>query len=121
METQLGIEQEGGTTIAVTGEITDTSQVRNLIHIAEQHFGHLDVVVLSAADVRHATVLDTSEDLFDAIFAANARGAFLPRRESALRLRYGGRLVAISAGPEVMEAEVAKTPPETFGAPAGHR
>jgi NAD(P)-dependent dehydrogenase (short-subunit alcohol dehydrogenase family) len=62
-------------------------------------------------------VVDTSDDLFDAIFAANARGAFLTLRESALRLRDGGRVVAISAGPEVMEAEVAKTPLGRLGRP----
>jgi 3-oxoacyl-[acyl-carrier protein] reductase len=98
VETQRGIEEHGGTAIAVAGDISDAAHVRNLFHIAEQHFGQLDIVVLNAADVRHATVVDTSDDQFDAMFAANARGGFLTLREAAVRLADGGRIVAISAG-----------------------
>jgi 3-oxoacyl-[acyl-carrier protein] reductase len=105
LETQRGIEQEGGTAIAVAGDVSDTAHVRNLFDIAEQHFGQLDIVVLNAADVRHAAVVDSSDDLFDAIFAANARGAFLTLRESALRLRDRGRVVAISAGLSIVPRE----------------
>ena len=104
-DTVRGIKQEGGTAIAVAGDVADAAHVRSLFDIADEQFGRPDIVVLNAADVRHAAVVDTSEDLFDAIFAANARGAFLTLRESAVRLRDGGRIVAISAGLSIIPRE----------------
>jgi 3-oxoacyl-[acyl-carrier protein] reductase len=104
-ETVRGIKQEGGTAIAVAGDVADAAHVRSLFDIADEHFGRPDMVVLNAADVRHAALVDTSEDLFDAIFAANARGAFLTLRESAVRLADGGRIVAISAGLSIVPRE----------------
>jgi 3-oxoacyl-[acyl-carrier protein] reductase len=104
-DTVRTIEQEGGMAVAVAGDVADAAHVRILFDIADERFGRPDIVVLNAADVRHAAVVDTSEDLFDAIFAANARGAFLTLRESAVRLRDGGRIVAISAGLSIIPRE----------------
>jgi 3-oxoacyl-[acyl-carrier protein] reductase len=105
VETVRGIEEHGGTAIAVDADVADAAHVRSLFDIAEQRFGHLDIVVLNAADVRHANVVDTSDDQFDAMFAANARGEFLALRESAIRLPHGGRIVAISPGLSIMPRE----------------
>jgi 3-oxoacyl-[acyl-carrier protein] reductase len=104
-DTLRSIKQGGGTAIAVAGDVADATHVRSLFDIADEHFGPPDIVVLNAADVRHATVVDTSEDLFDAIFVANARGAFLTLRESAVRIHDGGRIVAISAGLSIVPRE----------------
>jgi 3-oxoacyl-[acyl-carrier protein] reductase len=104
-DTVRSIKQEGGRAIAVAGDVADAAHVRSLFDITDEHFGRPDIVVLNAADARHAAVVDTSEDLFDAIFAANARGAFLTLRESAVRLRDGGGIVAISTGLSIIPRE----------------
>jgi 3-oxoacyl-[acyl-carrier protein] reductase len=104
-ETVRSIEEHGGTAIAVAADVADAAHVRSVFDMAGKHFGHLDIVVLNAADVRRATVIDTSDDQFDAMFATNARGGFLLLRESAIRLPNEGRIVAISAGLSIVPRE----------------
>jgi 3-oxoacyl-[acyl-carrier protein] reductase len=100
-----GIEEDGGTAIAAAADVADAAQLRGLFDVAQQRFGQLDIVVLNAANVRRGTIVDTSDEEFDAMFATNARGSFIALRESAIRLRDGGRIVAISAGLSIMPCE----------------
>jgi 3-oxoacyl-[acyl-carrier protein] reductase len=100
-----GIEKAGGTAIAAAADIADAGQLRGLFDTAEEHFGRLDVVVLNAANVRHATFIDTTDEQFDAIFATNTRSGFIAMRECALRLRDGGRIVVVSAGLALLPRE----------------
>lgn len=100
-----GIEEDGGTAVAAAADVADAAQLRGLFDVAQQGFGRLDIVVLNAANVRHGSILDTSDEEFDAMFATNARGSFIALRESAIRLSDGGRIVAISAGLSIMPRE----------------
>jgi 3-oxoacyl-[acyl-carrier protein] reductase len=97
-----GIQAAGGVAVAAPADIADATQLRGLFDVAEKEFGHLDIVVLSAANTAHGTIVDTSDDQFDAIFATNTRSAFIALREAAIRLADGGRIVAISAGLTLM-------------------
>jgi 3-oxoacyl-[acyl-carrier protein] reductase len=97
-EVVLGIVRRGGTAVAASADIADAGQLRGLFDVAEQRFGHLDMVVLNAAKVNHDAIIDTSDEQFDAVFATNARAGFIALREAAIRVRDGGRIVAISAG-----------------------
>jgi 3-oxoacyl-[acyl-carrier protein] reductase len=76
--------------------------MRGLFDVAEQRFGALDIVVSNAAATQHMHIVDTSDDDFDAMFATNARAGFVVLRESALRVRDGGRVVVVSAGLTLM-------------------
>ncbi|MFD9400293.1 SDR family oxidoreductase [Streptomyces sp. NPDC060011] len=93
-----GIQRAGGTAVAAPADIADAAQLRGLFDVAEKEFGRLDIVVLNAANVTHGTILDTTDEQFDAIFATNVRSGFIALREAAIRLPDGGRIVAISAG-----------------------
>lgn len=104
-EVVRNIEGGGGTAIAASADIADATQLRALFDLAEQHFGRLDIVVLNAADVRHAALVDSSDEQFDTTFAVNTRSSFIAMRESALRLRDNGRIVTISAGLAVSPRE----------------
>lgn len=97
-EVVQGIERRGGTAVAASADIADAGQLRGLFDVAEQRFGHPDIVVLNAANVTHGTIIDTSDEQFDAVFATNARAGFIALREAAIRVPDGGRIVAISAG-----------------------
>jgi len=88
--------------IAASADVANAEELRGLFDIAEDRFGSLDIMVNNAANVRHASIIDTTDEVFDAIFSTNARAGFVALRESALRLRDGGRFVAISAGLAVM-------------------
>jgi 3-oxoacyl-[acyl-carrier protein] reductase len=93
-----GIKGAGGTAVAAPADIADAAQLRGLFDLAEKEFGGLDILVLNAANVNHGTIVDTTDEQFDAMFAVNARAGFIALREAALRLPDGGRIVAISAG-----------------------
>ncbi|WP_200216690.1 SDR family oxidoreductase [Micromonospora coerulea] len=92
----------GGIAVAAPADIADAAQLRGLFDVAEAEFGHLDIVVLNAANTTHGTIADTSDEQFDAIFATNVRAGFIALREAAIRLPDGGRIVAISAGLTLM-------------------
>lgn len=96
------LKHKGVTVIAAEANISDATQLRSLFDTAEQRFGHLDIVVSNAANATHGSIIDTTDETFDAVFATNARAGFIALREAMLRLRDGGRYVAISAGLTLM-------------------
>ncbi|MGK5440350.1 SDR family oxidoreductase [Micromonospora sp. URMC 105] len=97
-----GIQTAGGVAVAAPADIADAAQLRGLFDVAEKEFGHLDIVVLNASNTTHSTIVDTSDEQFDAMFATNVRSGFIALREAAIRLPDGGRIVAISAGLTLM-------------------
>lgn len=97
-EVVRAIEQSGSRAIAAEADIADASQLRGLFDLAEKTFGGLDILVSNAANTTHGTILDTTDEAFDAVFATNARAGFVALREAGIRLRDGGRVVVISAG-----------------------
>lgn len=92
------IEDHGGTALAAPADIAEPTEMRGLFDLAEEQFGQLDILILNAADVRHATLVDTTDEQFDTAFAVNTRSSFVAMREAALRLRDNGRIIVISAG-----------------------
>ncbi|MBO7743590.1 SDR family oxidoreductase [Paenibacillus sp. MWE-103] len=97
-EVARGIVQGGGSALAVEADIADPAQLRRLFAVTEEQFGHVDIVVLNAANVKHGTITDTTDEQFDELFATNARASFIALKEAAIRVPDGGRIVAISAG-----------------------
>jgi NAD(P)-dependent dehydrogenase (short-subunit alcohol dehydrogenase family) len=55
---------------------------RKLIAMADRRFGRLHVLVNAGASTERGTILDTSPDLFDRIFATNVRGPFFLMQEA---------------------------------------
>ncbi|WP_370025615.1 SDR family NAD(P)-dependent oxidoreductase [Planotetraspora sp. GP83] len=96
------LRESGAAAVAAGADISDPGQVRALFDVAEKEFGGLDIFVHSAANTRHGTLADTTDEDFDQIFATNARASFVALRECGLRMREGGRVVVISAGLTLM-------------------
>ncbi|CAA9418470.1 MAG: Oxidoreductase, short-chain dehydrogenase/reductase family [uncultured Rubellimicrobium sp.] len=81
----------------------DFAQVENCRHaVAEvdRRFGRIDVLVNAGASTERGTILDTSPELFDRMFAINVRGPFFLMQE-AIRLMIrdgvGGAIVNIGS------------------------
>ncbi len=60
----------------VAADIADPAACKNVIAAAEQHFGTLHGLVNCAGMSDRGTILDTSPERFDAIFAVNVRAPF---------------------------------------------
>ena len=86
----------GGQAWAVRCDLADGAQIVKLFDEAERHTGGLNIVVNNAAVVAVGLIADTTDEQYDAIMDANAKGTFVAIREAARRLRDNGRLINIS-------------------------
>ena len=71
------ITAAGGDARYVQADVSKAEDVDRLITFAAQEYGRLDVLVNSAAVFESTTILETSEDDWDAVMRVNLRGAFL--------------------------------------------
>lgn len=67
----------------VAADLASVADCRAVIAAADETFGRVDVLVNVAAITDRGTILDTSEELFDAMFAINVRAPFFLMQEAA--------------------------------------
>jgi 3-oxoacyl-[acyl-carrier protein] reductase len=94
------IESEHGKAIAVQADVSSASAIKALFDKAEETFGKVHIVVNSAGTLTptYPSVVKTSEEEWDRVYAVNTKGTFLASKEAALRIPpgEGGRIVNIS-------------------------
>ena len=71
-------------------DLARVQDCRRVIAAADQTFGSLHVLVNAAAITDRGTILDTSEDLFDQMFAVNTRAPFFLMQDAAKLMRRDG-------------------------------
>ncbi len=76
------LHQHGCEALFVEADISDPAACTRVISSAEQHFGTLHGLVNCAGMSDRGTILDTSPELFDAIFAVNIRAPFFLMQET---------------------------------------
>jgi len=98
-DTATTIRADGGEAIAVVVDVTEESDVVELIERTESEFGPVDILVNNAAVKETAPFLELSVETFDRTLAVNLRGYFLCAREAAKSMRDsdGGRIVNLSS------------------------
>ena len=83
----------------VTADLAQVSDCRRVVADADARFGKLDLLVNVAAITDRGTILDTSEELFDSMFAVNVRGPFFLMQEAAkLMIREGTAGAIVNIG-----------------------
>ena len=90
------IQAAGGKAIAVKGDVAALDCARNLYDIAEGEFGPVDVFVNNAGVLRKAPLAQSDDEMFERVVSVNLGGYFRGMRESARRIRNGGRIINIS-------------------------
>jgi NAD(P)-dependent dehydrogenase (short-subunit alcohol dehydrogenase family) len=63
--------------VPFAADVTKGADVQRLVEEAERRYGHLNVVFSNAGIMRDGSVVDLSEEDWDAMFAVNVKGAFL--------------------------------------------
>ncbi|GAA2409399.1 SDR family oxidoreductase [Actinomadura vinacea] len=109
-ETAKLVEQDGGTAIAVAGDVAVEADVARAVQTAEREFGKLDVMFANAGVVSRGGVPSVAggeqvafEDLTDAdwqhVLGVNLTGVFYSCKHAvpALRRNGGGAIVATSS------------------------
>ena len=76
-ETVRAVEALGAKALAVRCDVADAAQVDELVKAAIEAFGRIDILVNNAGITRDNLLMRMSEADFDAVIAANLKGAFL--------------------------------------------
>lgn len=94
------IERNGGTAIAVPGDVTDEEQVLAYLRTVTDTWGRLDIVVNNAAILGGRGVLDESTEFFERAVRVAALGNFLNTKHAGRYMaEHGirGSIVAVSS------------------------
>ena len=106
------IEALGRQATVVLADVTDAAQVSAMVAATVADLGRLDVTVANAGIAKIESILDTTPDSWDQMFAINTRGVFLAWQAAArqyIRQGSGGKL--IGAGPtSLARSSSASTP-----------
>jgi 3-oxoacyl-[acyl-carrier protein] reductase len=92
------IRGRGGQAIAIQADVAKPAEVRRLFADARTAFGGLDIIVANAGVAVIKSIAESTEEEFDHVFDANAKGVFFTLQEAARQLRDGGRIVVVSTG-----------------------
>ena len=93
------MEALGARALAVRCDVSDAAQAEGLAKTAVETFGRVDILVNNAGITRDNLLMRMSEAEFDAVIAANLKGAFLCMKAVSrlmLKQRYG-RIVNLSS------------------------
>ncbi|MFF8916237.1 SDR family oxidoreductase [Streptomyces sp. NPDC015032] len=94
------ITSEGGRATGVVAAVGDSEAARQLVDVAVEEFGRLDVLVTNAGILRDRVLWKMTDEDFDDVVRVHLRGTFTCARAAAVRMREqgtGGRLVLISS------------------------
>jgi len=81
------IGKSGAKVKYVQADLSTVDDCRKVIREADKAFGRVDALVNVAATTDRGTILDTSAELFDRMFAINARAPFFLIQEAARVMR----------------------------------
>lgn len=76
-ETVRMVAESGGTAESLQADVSDSAAVRGMVDACLRRFGQIDVLCNNAGVGSTETVVDTSEERWELVFAVNARGTFL--------------------------------------------
>ncbi|CCM77429.1 SDR family oxidoreductase [Rhizobium mesoamericanum] len=77
----------GARVLYVRADLRHVQDAQNVVHVCDQTFGRVDALVNAAAITDRGTILDTSPELFDAMFAINVRAPFFIMQETVKVMR----------------------------------
>lgn len=81
------IQKLGRRAIAVSADLTKLDDIRRLIQSASREFGRLDVLINSAANFLPASIISTTEEIWDSALDTNLKAQFFAAQAAAPLLR----------------------------------
>ena len=84
------IEKLGRRSAAFQAQLTDVAAIRNLVSQIVGHFGHLDILINSAANFLQTKFADTPESIWDASLDTNLKAPFFCAQAAAPHLAKSG-------------------------------
>lgn len=97
-EVEQEIKSQGGTSLALTVDVTVESEVQRAFDTAINQAGRLDVLVNAAGHISNGSIEDTSLEAWDAMMNVNLRSVFYLMQLAAPHLiKTGGNIVNVSS------------------------
>ncbi|MDE1995406.1 MAG: SDR family oxidoreductase [Rhizobiaceae bacterium] len=82
------IQKDTGVRVVyVKADLGKVEDAQNVIHACDREFGRIDALVNAAGLTDRGTILDTSPELFDSMFAVNVRAPFFLMQEAVKIMR----------------------------------
>lgn len=93
------IRSLGRRSIAVKTDVTNSSQVKDMVDRVIAEFGRIDILVNNAGIIKSFPITDFPEETWDAIIAVNLKGNFLCIREVSKHMvnQRSGKIISISS------------------------
>jgi NAD(P)-dependent dehydrogenase (short-subunit alcohol dehydrogenase family) len=93
------IRKQGGEARAAEVDVTSAGSCNDLIELARERFGGVDVLVNNAGLVKAGAIASYDEQDWDRIFAVNVKGVFLASRAAipTLAEQGGGAIVNVAS------------------------
>jgi meso-butanediol dehydrogenase/(S,S)-butanediol dehydrogenase/diacetyl reductase len=91
----------GAEAAGIVADVSDEADTKRYVAETLEAFGRIDILVNSAGTIEISSLVDTSVEAWDRVFAVNARGVFLGCREVAGQMidqGTGGRMVNVASG-----------------------
>lgn len=98
-KTACAVEALGRRVVAMRADVTNSSQVEDMVRSCVNTLGPLEVLVCCAGVLRDAPFLDMTDDEWSLVLAVNLSGAFFCARAAARHMveRHGGKIVLVSS------------------------
>lgn len=93
------ITKDGGRVIVAPCDITQSSEVLDMVSQVHKTFGRIDILVNNAGIIRRGTIETVSEEDWDRVIAVNLKGTFLCARACVpiMKQQGYGKIVNISS------------------------
>ena len=98
------IEELGQEALGLFSDVSDASQVNDMVKQTVERFGHIDILVNNAGSQPgrdRVLVVDLEEDAFDEVMRVNVKGTYLCSQAVARHMierGNGGKIIIISSG-----------------------
>ncbi len=93
------IRQSGGKALFVRTDVSKKQDVEKMVKIAKNQFGSIDILVNNAGILFTAPFEETTEEMWDKLFAVNVKGLFFCSQAVAIEMkkRKRGKIINISS------------------------
>src|SRR5260370_24732335 len=96
---QEAAQSIGNGVLAVQADVAKLEDIDRLYQTVAQELGRIDVLFVNAGVGKFASLIDTSESLYDEMFAINTKGAYFTLTKAIPYLNDGASIILIALAP----------------------
>jgi NAD(P)-dependent dehydrogenase (short-subunit alcohol dehydrogenase family) len=93
------IKKDGGSALFIKTDIASKADVEAMVQKTNDIYNHLDIIVNNAAISENVSIEETTEEIWDKLFAVNVKGVFFCSQAAAaiMKKQQSGSIINISS------------------------